>query len=163
MAAAISIGVALYHQMSAQLSLTIEEESKNLVRQVGSSVDDYLRTLMKLSDSLYYGTIKNANLSESPINQEITLLYDNNKDSVENIVLFSKEGEIKDSVPAARLKNKVNVTEEGWFQETLARPENILFSTPHVQYIFDNASGQYRWVITMSRAVEITEPDSYTA
>lgn len=157
LAAAISIGVALYHQMSAQLSLTIEEESKNLVRQVGSSVDNYLRTLMKLSDSLYYGTIKNANLSESPINQEITLLYDNNKDSVENIVLFSKEGEIKDSVPAARLKNKVNVTEEGWFQETLARPENILFSTPHVQYIFDNASGQYRWVITMSRAVEITE------
>ena len=78
LAAAISIGVALYHQMSAQLSLTIEEGSKNLVRQVGSSVDNYLRTLMKLSDSLYYGTIKNANLSESPINQEITLLYDNN-------------------------------------------------------------------------------------
>lgn len=31
---------------------------------------------------------------------------------------------------------------------------------PHVQYIFDNSSNQYRWVITLSRAVEITQGTS---
>ncbi|WP_347559684.1 cache domain-containing protein [Clostridium sp. AM58-1XD] len=155
--AAVLIGIAMYQQMSAQLSIAIEEENRNLVRQVGRSVDTYLRTIMKLSDSLYYGTIKNANLSDGSISQEITLLYDNNKESVDNIVLFSKEGTIMESVPAARLKTRVDVTKEAWFEGALARPENIWFSTPHVQYIFDNASGQYRWVISMCRAVEITE------
>lgn len=48
--------------------------------------------------------IKNADLSDGSINGEITLLYDNNKDNVENIALFSKEGELLESVPAARLK-----------------------------------------------------------
>ena len=47
------------------------------------------------------------------INGEITLLYDNNKDNVENIALFSKEGELLESVPAARLKNNARVADQG--------------------------------------------------
>ena len=47
---------------------------------------------MKLSDSLYYGVVKNADLADESINREMTLLYDNNKDNVENIALFSKDG-----------------------------------------------------------------------
>ena len=40
----------------------------------------------------------------------MTLLYDNNKDNVENIALLSKEGMLLESVPAARLKTNVDVT-----------------------------------------------------
>ena len=47
---------------------------------------------MKLSDSLYYGVIKNADLSDGSIGSEMTLLYDNNKDNIENIALLSKDG-----------------------------------------------------------------------
>ena len=35
-------------------------------------MDSYLRLVMKLSDSLYYGVIKNADLSDGSINGEIT-------------------------------------------------------------------------------------------
>ena len=38
----------------------IQEENQGLITQVGRSVDSYLRSLMKLSDSLYYGAVKNA-------------------------------------------------------------------------------------------------------
>ena len=120
-------------------------------------MDSYLRTIMKLSDSLYYGVIKNADLSDSSINRDITLLYDNNKDNIENIALFSKEGQLLESVPAARLKSHVDVRQEEWFGDTLEKTENLHFSTPHVQYIFDTAKKQYRWVISLSRAVEITK------
>ena len=34
----------------------------------------------------------------------MTLLYDNNKDNVENIALFSRDGELLEAVPATRLK-----------------------------------------------------------
>ena len=48
------------------------------------------------------------------------------------------------------------MTKEQWFGNTLNRTDNLHFSTPHVQYIFDNNENQYRWVITLTRAVEIT-------
>ena len=54
----------------------------------------------------------------------------------------------------------MDVTGEQWFKDTLNRPENLHFSMPHVQYIFDNSENQYRWVISLSRAVEITQGTS---
>ena len=156
------IGVSLYGRLSGQLTATIREENQAAISRINLSVDSYLRTLMKLSDSLYYGVIKNADLSEEAdtVNSEITLLYDNNKDSVANIALLSKKGELLSAVPAARLNTGMDVTGEQWFKDTLTRPENLHFSMPHVQYIFDNSENQYRWVISLSRAVEITQGTS---
>ena len=156
------VGMSLYGRLTAQLSATVQEENQAVINQVNLTVDSYLRTIMKLSDSLYYGVIKNADLSgeAETVNSEITLLYDNNKDSVSNIALLSKSGELLSAVPAARLKTDMDVTEEEWFKNTLKRPENLYFSMPHVQYIFDNGENQYRWVISLSRAVEITQGTS---
>ena len=50
-----------------------------MLAQVNHSVDSYLRTIMKLSDSLYYDVIKNADLSTESIHNELNLLYDNNR------------------------------------------------------------------------------------
>lgn len=156
LAASIFIGISLYTRLSGQMSNTIQEENQILINQINRSMDSYLRTVMKLSDSLYYGVIKNADLSDGSIGSEITLLYDNNKDNIENIALLSKEGQMLESVPAARLQSNVDVMDENWFQYTLEKTENLHFSTPHVQTIFDTSESLYRWVITLSRAVEIT-------
>lgn len=153
-------GVALYAQMSRQLTAAVQEESQAVLSQVNRSVDSYLRTIMKLSDSLYYGVIKNADLSAGTVNDQITLLYDNNKDSIANIALLSKNGELLEAVPAARLKTGLDVTKEEWFGNTLERTDNLHFTTPHVQSIFDNNEQQYKWVITLTRAVEITQGTS---
>ena len=136
------------------------EENQSLIGQVARSVENYLRTVMKLSDSLYYGAVKNADLSSESINSEITLLYDNNKDNVDNIALFSQDGTLKEAVPAARIKTNLDVTGDSWFSNALEKTENQHFSNPHVQYIFDGNESQYRWVISLSRAVELTEGTS---
>ena len=154
------IGAILYSQMSRQLALAVQDENRIVLGQINRSVDSYLRTIMKLSDSLYYGVIKNADLNAESINSQITLLYDNNKDSIANIALLSKEGELLEAVPAARLKTELDVTKEEWFGNTLERTDNLHFTIPHVQYIFDNGENQYRWVITLTRAVEITHGTS---
>ena len=127
------------------------------MNQLNRSVDSWLRNIMKLSDSLYYGVIKNADLSEESIAGEMTLLYDNGKDYVENLALFSREGELLEAVPAARLKPTADVTGERWFEEALERTENQHFSDPHVQYVFDAGENTYRWVISVTRAVELTQ------
>lgn len=154
------IGVILYSQMSRQLALAVQDENRIVLGQINRSVDSYLRTIMKLSDSLYYGVIKNADLNAESINSQITLLYNNNKDSIANIALLSKEGELLEAVPAARLKTGLDVTKEEWFGNTLERTDNLHFTIPQVQYIFDNSENQYRWVITLTRAVEITHGTS---
>ena len=160
LAVIVLIGVTLYAQMSQQLKAAVREENQAVLGQINRSVDSYLRTIMKLSDSLYYGVIKNADLDKETVNSQITLLYDNNKDSIANIALLSKDGELLEAVPAARLKTGIDVTKEQWFGNTLNRTDNLHFTTPHVQYIFDNNENQYRWVITLTRAVEITHGTS---
>ncbi len=85
------------------------------------------------------------------------LLYDSNDGTVENIALFSGDGELLSVAPAARLRSTVRTWEESWFKEPLEKMENLHFSMPHVQYIFDDAKSQYKWVISVSRAVEVTK------
>ncbi len=160
LAASLLISVSLYRRMSNQVTEVVREESENLIAQVGRSIESYLRTVMKLSDSLYYDSIKNADLSDESVINAFALLYDNNKDYVENIAIFSEDGELLKAVPAVRLKNDVDVTKEEWFVSALDRTENQHFSMPHVQYVFDNTENQYRWVLSLSRAVELTNGTS---
>ena len=153
----ILIALSLNTRFTSQLSATMETESRSMVDQVSRSVEGFLRSVMKLSDSIYYGVIKNSDISQESINQDLILLYDNNKDLVENIALFTKDGEMIEAVPAARMNSYTDIEQETWFTETLERPEIMQFSMPHVQYLFEGSGGQYKWVISVSRAVEITE------
>jgi two-component system sensor histidine kinase YesM len=162
LAASLLITFSLYQRLSSQVTEKVIAENQSLINQVARSVESYLRTVMKLSDSLYYGAVKNADISSESIKNEITLLYDNNKDNVDNIALFTQSGSMVEAVPAARLKNGIKVTEEDWFKNALEKTENQHFSYPHVQYIFDINENQYRWVISLSRAVELTEGTSTT-
>jgi two-component system sensor histidine kinase YesM len=162
LAASLLITFSLYQRLSSQVTEKVIAENQSLINQVARSVESYLRTVMKLSDSLYYGAVKNADISSDSIKNEITLLYDNNKDNVDNIALFTQSGSMVEAVPAARLKNGIKVTQEDWFKNALEKTENQHFSYPHVQYIFDINENQYRWVISLSRAVELTEGTSTT-
>ncbi len=160
LAAGLLITFSLYQRLSGQVTAMVQDENQRLIGQVARSVESYLRTIMKLSDSLYYGAVKNADLSSESVGSELTLLYDNNKDNVDNIALFSEDGTLVEAVPAARLKANLDVTGEPWFKDALEKTENQHFSQPHVQYIFDNNENQYRWVISLSRAVELTKGTS---
>ncbi len=153
-------GAAVYSRLAGWVSDTLRKENQAVINQINLSVDSYLRTIMRLSDSLYYGVVKNADFQTEGdiVGSEMMLLYDNNKDFVSNIALLSQNGELLSAVP--RLNTDLDVTEEKWFQDTLEHSENLHFSMPHVQYIFDNSGNQYRWVITLSRAVEVTNGTS---
>jgi len=150
-------GLSLYNRLSSQLADRVRQENQAMINLASQSVDYYLRNIMKLSDSLYYRVIKNADLSEKTIDDAFTLLYDSHKVYISNIALMSGEGELVTAVPAARLKTGVDVTQEDWFRDAMERTEDFHFSMPHVQYIFDSGENQYRWVISLARAVEITK------
>lgn len=154
--ACVFIGISLYTRMSGQVSETVMEENQILIDQVNRSVENYLKTVMKLSDSLYYGVIKDADLSDPSVNANFNLLYETNMDQTDSIALFSEDGELLEAVPALRVRNNLDVTKESWFSCTLQKTENQHFFLPQVQQLFESSGSQYRWVIPMTRAVEIT-------
>ena len=154
--AVLLIVISIYSRLSSQLYDTVKQENVNLVNRVDSSMEVYLRNIMKLSDTIYYGIVKNANLSEDSIGEKLTHLYNNNKEQVSNIALISKEGEPISVVPAARFRKNFKAEDEEWFVNALNKTENIHFTLPHVQKMFEKGDNGYNWVISMSRAVEIT-------
>ena len=126
--AVLLIVISIYSRLSSQLSDTVKQENISLVNRVDSSMEVYLRNIMKLSDTIYYGIIKNVNLSEGSIGEALTLLYNNNKEQVSNIALISKEGEPINVVPAARFRKNFRANEEEWFVNALNKTENIHFT-----------------------------------
>lgn len=152
----LSITVSLYTRFSTQVTQVIQEENQNLIEQVNKTLDSNLRNLMKISDSLYYQVVKYADLSTESINEKLLLIYDTNKDYIQNIALFLADGELIETAPAAMLKDGSTVVDKNWFRYALNKAENIHFSTPYVQNLFVDSDYQYQWVISISRAVEIT-------
>ena len=54
------------------------------------------------------------------------------------------------------MKEGMDVRLQPWFKMAMDRPENLHFSTPHVQNIFNASTFRYYWVISLSRIVELT-------
>ena len=57
---------------------------------------------MRISDSLYFSVLKSE--ENVPVEEGFALLYDTNKSSIQNIALFSKEGDLLVSAPADKIK-----------------------------------------------------------
>ncbi len=151
------VTLSLYQRMKAQYISSVTEEAEIIVDQTAAAVEDYLQRMIKLSDSLYYGVIKNADLKDPSTAEKATILYDSEKERISNIGVFSGTGELEFAVPAARVADSVSVNELPLFSEALSRPDALLFSPPHVQRTFAGSEGQYRWGLTLARAVEIRE------
>ena len=49
-----------------------------------------------------------------------------------------------------------DVTRQDWYSQAVGGDGNKHFSTPHIQNLFDDGTMRYYWVISLSRAVELT-------
>lgn len=153
----IVVGGALYLRFSNLTEEMVAKNNQAILDQVNLNLDSYLRKMMKISDTMYYRGIKKKDLSSENINKEMDILYEANKDFLISISLFSEHGDIIASYPVQQLKENIDPRENEWFQDALEKSENLHFSTPHVQNLFYDPNYKYTWVVSLSRAVEITE------
>lgn len=153
----IVVGGALYLRFNNSTEEMVLKNNKSILEQVNLNLDSYLRKMMKISDTIYYRAIKKTDLSDENIDKEMDLIYEANKDYLISISLFSDYGEVIASYPLQQLKNNIDPRESEWFQSAISKRENLHFSTPHVQNLFYDPNYKYTWVVSLSRAVEITE------
>lgn len=150
------IGVFLYQGYGSAAEDMVLSNSKQVIDQVEINLNTYLRNMMRISDAVYYNVIKNTDLDEESMSQEMNLLYEVYKDNLVGLACFTETGELISSVPMGNLKENVDVTKQSWFVDAQDKIENLHFSDLHVQNIFENSTNRYYWVISLSRGVELT-------
>ncbi len=153
----IVVGGALYIRFSNSTEEMVSKNNETIIEQVNLNLDSYLRNMMKISDTIYYRAIKKTDMSIENVDKEMDLIYEANKDYLISITLFSEYGEIIASYPLEQLKLNIDPRENDWFKNARNKRENLHFSTPHVQNLFYDPNYKYTWVVSLSRAVEITE------
>ena len=154
------LGMALLLRFSSSANEMAAETSQRVLEQVNWSLDSYLRSMMRVSDTVYYRVIKNADLEQSGTEQELRdaleLLYAKDRDVLVSLALFDSDGGLISATPLTELKNSVTPSREEWFTAAMERIENLHFSTPHVQNLFEDPDSRYHWVVSLSRHVELT-------
>ncbi|MBO5995056.1 MAG: cache domain-containing protein [Firmicutes bacterium] len=152
----LSMGIALYQRFAIRSEKMLTDTSELLLDQTAVNLEDYLRSMRRISDAIYYNVIKDQDISkDSPVNQ-MDLLYEAHKDYLISLALYTEYGTLVSASPVGVEKENLDVTEQTWFKVALERPENLHFSLPHVQNIFvDDPTFRYYWVTSLSRAVEL--------
>ena len=139
-----------------------DRSTGQLLNQTAINLEDYLRNMRRISDTMYYSVIKNKDLASDTMDEEMNLLYEANKDNLISIACYTGEGQLVAAVPVANEKSQVNIVKQQWFTDAVGQMENLHFSTPHVQNLFGDPSYRYYWVVSLSRAVELTSNGTST-
>ena len=154
------LGMALLLRFSASANEMAAESSQRVLAQVNRSLDNYLRNMMRVSDTAYYRVIKSADLDQEAtageLRDALELLHAKDGDVLVSLAVFDEKGALISATPLTELKNSVTPRREGWFTAAMERIENLHFSTPHVQNLFEDPDSRYRWVVSLSRHVELT-------
>ena len=152
----VFLGMSLFLRFSSATNTQMAQTSQRILSQVNLNLDAYLRGMMRVSDAAYYQVIKGTDLGKEALSQELELLYQSNRDHLVSIAVFTEEGRLEAAAPLGRLKPGATPQGEGWFSAAREQMENLHFSTPHVQDLFVDPDHRYRWVVSLSRQVELT-------
>lgn len=149
--------MVLFARFSTQLENNRYSESVRLVEQADQSLVSLISNMLHLSDTLSYQVVKNSDVTDASVREQIQLLYYANSNRVTSIAVFSSDGELLATAPPGRLKSSADVCGSEWFSRALERSEDIHVSAPAVQNLYYSDDGQSEWTVSFSCATEITQ------
>ena len=152
------LGIVMYIRFSALSRQEIVQTTQKMMEQTGETLEDYLVSMRQISDTVYYNVIKESDFPDQDqyIQTRMNLLYEANNDSLRSIAIYNSYGSLMAAEPIAQQKEDPDVTRQDWYRQAVGEMENMHFSTPHIQNLFDDGTMRYYWVISLSRAVELT-------
>ena len=146
------LGVILYMRFSNSAREETINNTQKLMEQTGENMEAYLMSMRQISDTVYYNVIKENDFESHK--QEIQ--SEANKENLRSIALYNDYGSLITAEPVAAQKEDPDVTSQEWYLKAMEEMENMHFSTPHIQNLFNDTAQSYYWVISLSRVVELT-------
>lgn len=153
------LGIVLYIRFSTMSREAMVQSTGMLMEQTGENLEDYLVSMRQISDAAYYNVIKENDISarDQEIQTKMNLLYEANRDNLQSIAIYNDYGSLMAAEPVAAQKEAPDVVDQDWYKQAVDEMENMHFSTPHIQNLFDDGTHRYYWVISLSRVVELTD------
>lgn len=152
------LGIVMYIRFSNLSRHETVQSTQKLMEQTGENLEDYLVSMRQISDAAYYNVIKENDFAsqDQDIQTKMNLLYEANRDNLRSIAIYNNHGSLRMAEPVAAQKEDPDVTRQDWYKQAMEEMENVHFSTPHIQNLFDDGTFRYYWVISLSRVVELT-------
>ena len=156
----VTLGLLLFNSYSKSLMKLTLQDTDSLMDRTVDNLQGELLDMRNISNTVNYNLIQALDVNNPQLTQQLGLLYESARDSVVSIALYSNTGSLIMSEPSLNQKEDPNVTRQPWFMDAASEIENMHFSMPHIQNLFQNASDPYHWVISLSRSVDLTDGDS---
>ncbi len=159
---ALILGLTLYLIFFRFSKQEMLQSSQKMIDQTTDSLENYLMGMREISDAAYYNIIKESNVQEGTqkLQEKMNLLYESNKNTLRSLAIYNAYGSLILAEPVAVQKSNINVSEQDWYRSAADEEENMHFSAPHIQNLFDDGTMHYYKVISLSRAIELTEGGS---
>ncbi len=153
----ITMGALLYNRYKLTTRQVEVQDAHTLMESTVDSIEHHLLNMRRLLNTLNYNVIQELDVSSTEFHQELSLLYEMNKDRVQSIALYDDTGELIAAEPVIAQKEEAGVSEQDWFVNAMNEIENVHVSTPHMQNLFRDDAYQYHWVVSLSQVVDIID------
>ena len=151
------MGFLLYHRFKLASDKSAVANTEMTVESTIDRLNSSLLDLRQISDAANYNIVQEYDISSQEFTRQFSMLYETNTDKIQSLALYGYDGMLIESEPVATVKDNVKVAEQKWYQDARSEIENIHFSTPHVQNLFDDGTFRYHRVVSLSRSVDIND------
>ena len=151
------MGFLLYHRFKLASDKSAVANTEMTVESTIDRLNSSLLDLRQISDAANYNIVQEYDISSQDFTRQFSMLYETNVDKIQSLALYGYDGMLIESEPVATVKDNVKVADQKWYQDARSEIENIHFSTPHVQNLFDDGTFRYHRVVSLSRSVDIND------
>ena len=151
------MGFLLYHRFKLASDKSAVANTEMTVESTIDRLNSSLLDLRQISDAANYNIVQEYDISSQEFTRQFSMLYETNVDKIQSLALYGDDGMLIESEPVATVKDNVKVADQKWYQDARTEIENIHFSTPHVQNLFDDGTFRYHRVVSLSRSVDIND------
>lgn len=151
------MGFLLYHRFKLASDKSAVANTEMTVESTIDRLNSSLLDLRQISDAANYNIVQEYDISSQEFTRQFSMLYETNVDKIQSLALYGYDGMLIESEPVATVKDNVKVADQKWYQDARTEIENIHFSTPHVQNLFDDGTFRYHRVVSLSRSVDIND------
>ena len=155
----ISIGLLLYNRYEIAMRHNDVSSTQNMMDTMVNSIEQYLKSMRQITNTVNYNIIQVFDVSDPEFNQQLSLIYEADKDKIQSIALYDMEGKLIVAEPVTLQKEGIDVVRQSWFQRATEKVANIHFSAPHIQNLFQDDAKRYYRVISLSQAVDYIAGD----
>lgn len=153
----VTMGFLLYQRFKLAIDKMAVSNTEATVESTVDRVNSDLLDIRQIFNAANYNIVQEFDISSEKFAEQFSLLYEVNSDKIESLALYGNEGRLIASEPVAVEKENIDVRGQDWYKNAESAIENVHFSVPHIQNLYEDGLYRYHWVVSLSRYVDIND------